>query len=544
MKTKTAVVVATAPAEAPDVAGLLEPILPEMERHILPTPSSTPPTRLTFPAVSEITDVTVTGKLEQIESDLKGNGPAAIRGDLDALEEKLIAHLVRLQAFQDVIAGDPDFLSKPKDEKQLALQTEADRLRKVQEDAWKKGLTATHAQREGICTLVAMLDLSLCDGKASKLFWVNVDPFTTPATKARNEPSFRDMPDDQKVGNAWPLIESAVDKDQNPLLVTLVPMKDKLVFQTAGRVVVLGGDAPGLLDLEWWGDKLTKAGAVGLASVNRRDLGDGPFKLPDPQSKDHGTAVRLRRMYSSKNEATKAVVVCGNHVVAHPAGGAEEKPVCVSPAAVYAGKMYGNEYGRPDLGATTPPTNPERDRLVGGNWFHSLLVPSLRDRKSDQDALPMAILCEVSNARMDDINVVFSSSRTMFAGAAHPVEVELGTNLVRAIVMHQVLMAQGTPLTDDNAQAIGRDLNSVLSGLSSRTDLSLPFLEASCDTTKCRVVDQVQRKENGEPVLDSQGNPVLTGKKEFALPVTVKLREGVENFAIYFDPGGQAANQP
>jgi hypothetical protein len=495
--------------------------------------------------VSEITDVKVTGRLEQIESDLAADGPTPFtRGELDALEEKLIAHLVRLQAFQDVIAGDADFLSKPSAEQRRSLTTEADRLGKVQEDAWKKGLTATHTQREGICTLVAMLDLSLCDGKASRLFWVNVDPFATPATKARNEPSFRDMPDDQKVGNAWPLIESAVGRDGQPLAVTLVPMADKLVFQTAGRVVVLGGDAPGLLDLDWWGDKLTKAGAVGFASVNRRDLGDGPFKLPDARSKEEGTAVRLRRKYSSENAATKAVAVCGNHVVAHPAGGAEEKPVCVSPAAVYAGKVYGNEYGRPDLGATTPLTNPKRDRLVAGNWFHSLLVPSLRDRRSDLDALPMAILCEVSNARLDDINVVFSSSRTMFAGAVHPVEVELGTNLVRGIVMHQVLMAKGTDLTDENAQAIGRDLNSVLAGLSSRTDLSLPFLHAGCDTTKCRVVDQVQRKDNGEPIVDGQGNPVLTGKKEIVLPVTVTLREGVENFAIHFAPGGQVEAKP
>ncbi len=281
---------------------------------------------------------------------------------------------------------------------------------------------------------------------------------------------------------------------------------------------------------------------MGFVSVNRRDLGDGPFKLPDARTKEEGTAVRLRRKYSSSNGATKSVVVCGNHVVTHPAGGPEEKPVCVSPAAVYAGKLYGYEYGRPDRGITSVPTS-AKDPLVAGNWFHSLLVPSLRDRRGDLDSLPMAILCEVSNARLDDINVVFSSSRTMFAGSAHTAEVELGTSLVRSIVMHQVLMAKGTDLSDENAQAIGRDLNSVLAGLSSRTDLSLPFLQAGCDTTKCRVEDQVQRKNNGEPILDGQGNPVLTGKKEIVLPVTVTLREGAENFAIHFAPAGQPQPQ-
>ncbi|MBK9386638.1 MAG: hypothetical protein IPN34_17635 [Planctomycetes bacterium] len=540
MKTKTTAFVLSAQSPVLDDADLLERILSERELNALPTPSRTSPTRMVFPAVGELADAKVAGLLERIESVLATDGPKPhTREELDSLEQQLTAHCVRLQAFQDYLEADPAFLTKSRGEQRAALDAEATRLRKVQEEAWRVALAATHAQREGICTIAAMLDLSLCDGKAAKLFWVNVDPFATPATKARNEPSFRDLPDDQKVGHAWPLIEAAVDVDENELPVTLVPMTDKLVFQTAGRVVVLGGDAPGLLDLEWWADKLTKAGAVGFASVNRKDLGEGPFKVPDPRSREEGTAVRLRRKYSSENEATKSLTVCGNHPVSHPAQGAEEKPVCVSPGAVYAGNLYGNEYGRSDRSAVSPPTNPGRDRLVPGNWFRSLLVPSLRDRKSELDALPMAILCEVSNRRLDDINVVFSSSRTMYAGAEHPLEVELGTNLARAIVMHQVLMAKGTELTDENAQAIGRDLNSVLAGLSSRTDLSLPFQHAGCDTTKCRVADQVKRKLNGEPILDAQGNPVLTGKKEIFLPVTVTLREGVENFAIAFCPAGQ-----
>ncbi len=540
MQTATAIPERETLAEASPSKALLERILTEMELNALPAPSSTAIARVAFPCAGEIADTKVSDHLERIESDLAADGPTPFtRGELDALEEQLIAHLVRVQAIRDVIAADADFVTRSAAQQQAALNAEAERLRGVQATAWREGLAVTRTQREAICTLVALLDLSLCDGNANKLFWINADPFASPATKARKEPSFRDMPASQKVGNAWPLINSAVGSNGKPLDVTLVPMKDKLVFQTAGRVVLLGGDVPGLLDLEWWADKLTKAGAVGFANVNRRDLGDGPFKLPDPQSKEEGTAVLLLRKYSSKNQATKAMVVCVNHVVTHPAGGAEEKPVCVAPAAVYVGKLYGNEYGRSDLGATTPLTNSERDRLIAGNWFHSLLVPSLRDRRSELDALPMAILCEVSNARLDDINVVFSSSRTMFAGAEHAAEVELATNLVRAIVMLQVLMAKGTDLTDENAEAVGRDLNSVLAGLSSRTDLKLPFLHAGCNTTKCRVADQVQRKANGEPILDSQGNPVLTGKKEIVLPVSVTVREGAENFAIHFVPSGQ-----
>ena len=105
-----------------------------------------------------------------------------------------------------------------------------------------------------------------------------------------------------------------------------------------------------------------------------------PDLSPDSKAKEVGTAVTLRRRYSSSNTATKADTVCGNHVVTYPADDLEEKPVCVFPAFVYGGKLYGNEYGRPDLGVTTPPTNSSRDRLVGGGWFHSLLVPTLRDR--------------------------------------------------------------------------------------------------------------------------------------------------------------------
>ncbi len=245
MLTATAVREPNALSEAVTPEELLERILAEMEVNTLPVPSRNALVRVAVPGVGEITDAKVTGQLERIGVDLAADGPTPFtRGELDALEEQLIAHMVRVQAISDVLAADAGFVTKAGAEQQAALTAEATRLRQVQTAAWRDGLNATHTQREGICTLVAMLDLSLCDGKAGKVFWVNADPFATPDTKARGEGSFRDMPDDQKVGNAWPFIESAVGPDGQPLAVTLVPMADKLVFQTAGRVVVLGGDAP------------------------------------------------------------------------------------------------------------------------------------------------------------------------------------------------------------------------------------------------------------------------------------------------------------
>jgi len=522
----------------------LEAILTATEYRLL---HGTGPTegeeRDEFPPAVETSLARVTDTLAAMREEAKDDGfTPVLRMDLDAIAERLTAQLVRVTGLADFLEANTNLAGKPTDQQSAALRMESKRLRQVQVEAHRAALRATHAQREAICSMVAFFDLSLCDGKAEHVFWMNIDPFATPATKARNERSFRDLDDKDRIGNAWPVIESATGADRQPLPVTLVPMEQKLVFQTGARIVVLASDVNGLLDLAWWADKFTKGGAVGFATVNRRDLGEGPFQLPDVKKKEKGTAVRLREKYATANLAGKSLVVTGNHVVAYPADDptkgevVEEKPVCVSPAMIYAAKSYGNEYGKPGVGITTTHTNSERDRLVGGSWFHSLLVPELRDRRLDLAGIPMAILMEIANRAMDDINVVFSSSRTMFSGAEHAAEVELGTNIVRLLVIHQLLMAKGTPLTNENAQQIGRDLNSVLQGLASKTDMKLPLLAAGCDSTQCIVADQIQRKDNGEPIVDAKGQPVLTGKKELVFNVKVELREGAENFTVHFVP--------
>jgi hypothetical protein len=138
-------------------------------------------------------------------------------------------------------------------------------------------------------------------------------------------------------------------------------------------------------------------------------------------------------------------------------------------------------------------------------------------------------LTAVSNDKLDAINTVFSSSNTAWSGGTHAAELELGTNLARAVVAHRMLMCKGRDLTDEEAEAEGRTLNSIFQSLSGSGQT---FLKAMCDASKSKVQAQIQRKEDGTPITDAKGEPIPTGKQEMVHEISIKYREGAENFLV------------
>jgi hypothetical protein len=512
----------TAFAERPDpTTTALTPVVQRYEARLVPTKEVTEATQATLPAAPELSNAAVGKTLFGILKGLVENGvtPTGRQG-LAELKRKLTGQTCRIRALRKVFEADPSLIEKENGEISEALDRRVEALVPVQQKAIQTLLTTTTPQREGIVSLHAMFDTANCDGNARHVYLCNVSPTTDETATARGEWGFKDLPRDKFIkGTYRPFFESAVDEDGKPYPVTFVPLTDKLVWQTRGTLIVLGGELVGLNEATWWGALASKAGAVVLANVHRSKLCNKSF--------GEDTAAELRQSYSSDDPALKSVVICGNNPIAFPQARHDAGPVTVLPSYIYAGKLYGNAEMRRDLSFTNPPTNPVRDRITGVWFSGEMLCPDLRDRAGFYADVPLALLMEVSNTRVDGINVCFSSSRTAYEPAEHTCELELGTSLARAIVLHRMTLCKGKDLTDDEAEAEGRALNSIFCSYSGT---GKPFLFARCDASKSRVQPAVQRDDEGNPILDENGEEIPTGRKEMVHEITIEYREGAENF--------------
>jgi len=513
---------ATVPADA----GFPEPFSAEYEFNGNKSRVALQSQKLTLPGIKATSNKAVKERLQTICSDLQRCGHTAYNRKLiHSLKEDLMAGLTRARALSGVLSKQnaADLANPPHVRNAFADEIRSKSL--AYDKAMTSVLEQVRPQETALRSILALFELSRCEGAADHLNFSNIDPVTTETTRARGEYSFKELPEEQYVGGYVPLLQSAVSEDGTPYPITFTSLSSRYVYQTRGSAIVLGADFDGLLDFEWWANKASQGGAVVFANCDPEFMGPEPWT---PQSK-----AKLQNTFFSDNPALKAAVLCGNHPNGRKKSRWEKQNVMIYPSFVYAGQLYNNEYAAQHLCFTVPPTNPMRDRLVG-KWFDGLACPWLRDRAEEMADLPMPILTEISNSTLDGINVVFNCSRTAHAGGEHSCELELAVNLARAVVQHWMLMQGGKDLTKEEAEAVGRELNAIFQCLAGASHA--PFLKASCDSTKSRIEQQIQRKPNGDPILGPDNQPVPTGKKVMVHEIQIEFRVGAEYFEVHFLP--------
>ena len=320
-----------------------------------------------------------------------------------------------MRAIKDFLKKHPDLDRSDRGAVQKALLAENKRLQEVHDKAMRKLLSDTRPQRRAIASFAAMLELTRCEGRATQLFWSNVDPITTKTTKLRKEWSFKDLPDDQLIGESRPILDSAVGKDNKPYPTTFVPISDTYVTRR-GTMLVLGCDFEGP-SMSNGGRTSQPRRAVALGNVSTKILG------PDPWTAK--TAAKLKSTYTSTSEAMKSMTMCGNHPVVHPKSKWEDEAVtayrrCCTPAWCTATSMAGPSCASP----CRRPTGCAIGCSAAGSG-RTYLSDAAR-RRGEVGGMPLALV-EVSNERLDDINVVFSSSKTAWSGGEHSCELELAS---------------------------------------------------------------------------------------------------------------------
>ncbi len=484
--------------------------------------------KLSLPGVSALLPASIQGRVNSVLADRKKNGITPNNSaQLRRIMQDVKSQLASVRGIKQFLAWAAKKKIKLSDRQAVkqGLQDWTAQQENCRDHAMTKVLAATRSQERALRSLHAFFDVSGCEGVVRSVYLANIDPITTELTRERKESSFKEMPREWYVGDSRPILRAAAQEDGTPFPVTLIPLAEKLVFQTRTAIVGLGVDLDGLVDAQWWATTASNAGALAIGNCSLEHIGGTAWS-------DEKKA-KVMNDLSSEDPAMKSLLICGNHPVTREASDWESTPVTVYPSLVYAGLLLRNEVTRKDLCFSVPPVNPNRDKIVG-KWFIRPICATLRDRKQHLLEMPMAVIAEMSNKRLDDIVKVFSSSRTAYSRSCHSAELELAVNLARSIVQHWLLMQSGISETQDEAQRIGRELNVLFKSLSSSKFQNKPFLAAGCDSNLCRLEDQLARNDNHEVMLDdATGEPLRTGRKVMVFPLWVRFRKGIENFEVH-----------
>jgi hypothetical protein len=504
----------------PEAAPELKTILVDYDAKAIAGGDVIEETQVNLPGAPALTNEALGTSIQNVERKLRESGRAtpAIKQDIEKLLQRTRAQITRLRAVRKFYEANPQIVGKPAQEIK-AIGKRLDHLADVQEVACKTLLAETTPQREAICFVHGFFDT--IGGKAEDVCLVNSHGVTTAVAEARGEVGFIDLSDDQYVqGDYLPFFQTSVDENDKPYPISFPDLRDVQVWQDRGSMVVLGDELIGLGEAERWGRLMEPSHGVVVANIDRNKLGRRFTKT---------VAAALREAYTSDDEAMKNVVLAGNPPIVHHQDLYELPPVVAPASAFFAATLVRNDQFRKDLSFTSPPINPERDRLKATWLTGELLCAGLRNRGKFYDDMPFALLMLISNPRIDGIYTVFSSSRTVFGPTEHTCELQLGEMLSNAIVLHALQQFVGTNPTQEEAEAQGLYLNALLVRESGK---GKAFLKARCLVSKSTIQEAVQRDDVGNIIPDEEGNPIPTGRREAVHTIAVEYREGLTHFLV------------